>query len=289
MDAVACPRCASPRTAGPECPRCGVIYAKAHAPAGLPATWDGDADDARLELRLRTWAIPAALLVARLLVATGVGHFLVRVFLSMWVHETGHALAAWLCGFPAFPGPWLTPMAAQRSAVFATVIAFALAFALVRCWKADRRGLAACAGVMLVAQGAGTIALSADAARALVVFAGDGGCLLIGALLMASVYAPEGSAVQRGWLRWGFLAIGSASFMDAFEQWWAARTDPDRIPFGRNEGAGLSDPSVLSDVYGWSATAIVQRYLALGCVCLAVLAVLYVVNLARARAAYAAR
>ena len=72
---------------------------------------------------------------------------------------------------------------------------------------------------------------------------------------MLTLYAPEGSALKRDWLRWGFLVIGAAAFADAYEQWWAARTDPDRIPFGMNEGAGLSDPSVLSDRYGWNAVS----------------------------------
>ena len=71
--------------------------------------------------------------------------------------------------------------------------------------------------------------------------------------------------------------------MDVFVQWWASRTDFDRIPFGMNEGAGLSDPSVLSETFGWSTDQIVHRYVALGCVCLAVLAVAYLRGLARKR------
>src|SRR5213075_2746347 len=107
-------------------------------------------------------------------------------------------------------------------------------------------------------------------AKQLIVFMGDGGCLVIGTLLMLSIYTR---AAAQGWLRWGFLAIGAAAFADAFSLWWAARKDVDRIPFGMNEGAGLSDPSVLSEQYGWSTGTIVHRYVALGVVCLIVLAV----------------
>ena len=28
--------------------------------------------------------------------------------LGMWVHESGHAVAAWLCGYLAWPGPWIS-------------------------------------------------------------------------------------------------------------------------------------------------------------------------------------
>ena len=283
-----------------ECPRCGVIYAKAEAHAAAVAvavppleatggspepdggsTWPGEADDAVLEQRLRAFGIPAALLIAWLAVHTGLGHFLLRTFLSMWVHEIGHAVAAWLCGYPAFPAPWFTPVADQRSALFVVLVASGLAFAAARSWSAERRVLACTAAALLVLQLCCTTLLRPDSARQLIVFAGDGGCLVLGAFLMASVYAPRGSAIERGWLRWGFLAIGSASFADAFSQWWSARHDYDSIPFGRNEGVGLSDPSVLTETFDWTTGALVHRYVAVGCVCLAALAALYAVGLAR--------
>jgi len=231
--------------------------------------------ESRLEDRLRTWAIPAALLGAFIVVATGPGHFLARVFLSMWVHEIGHATTAWLCGFLAFPGPWLTPTAGNRSPFFAFVVFAALAAGAFQAYRGERRRLLWALGALLAAQLFCTLALPEPAAKQLIVFMGDGGCLLIGTLLMLTVYAPEDSALKQGWLRWGFLVIGAASFADAFAQWWASRKDFDRIPFGMNEGVGLSDPSVLSQTYAWSTDQIVGRYVALGCVCLVVLALAY--------------
>src|SRR5437764_571263 len=65
-------------------------------------------DGPLLEARIRAWAIPSALLFAFLLVSTGPGRAVVRIFFSMWVHELGHAVAAWLCGVLAVPGPWRT-------------------------------------------------------------------------------------------------------------------------------------------------------------------------------------
>ena len=239
--------------------------------------------ESQLEARLRTWAVPAALASAFLLVSTGAGHFLVRVFLSMWVHELGHATTAWLCGFPAFPGPWLTPMAQSRSPFFGFVVFAAIAGGASWAWRTGRRRLCAVLGGLLAMQLFCTLALSVARAKQLIIFMGDGGCLLLGSLLMLTVYAPEESALKRGWLRWGFLGIGAGAFVDVFAQWWASRTDFDRIPFGMNEGAGLSDPSVLSESFGWSTDQIVHRYVALGCVCLVVVAVVYVRGLVRGR------
>ena len=288
-----CPRCGAPRPAAAvECPRCGVIYAKAHAraaalepsgpaaPEGVPELEGGPA----LEVGIRTWALPVALLGAWALVSIGPGRAVVRIFFSMWIHELGHATAAWLCGFLAVPGPWRTLTASGRSPLFAALLSAALIYAIVRSWLTGRKRAGVCAAGVLLLQLCLTVLPGTRAATELIVFAGDGGCLLLGTLLMASLYAPAEGAIRRGWLRWGFLVIGAGAFADAFEQWWSARTDPDRIPFGMNEGVGPSDPSVLSDQYGWSASLLVHRYVALGCVCLLALACIYTLGLRRARA-----
>jgi hypothetical protein len=290
-----CPRCRAPRPdALLECPRCGVIYAKAEARAAAAAAPTGmqeevtagfDAGDGALEVRIRKWALPTALLCAFLLVSGQAGRAVVRIFFGMWVHELGHAAAAWLCGFPAVPGPWRTLTASARSPVFAALLSAALIYAAVRTWLAGRKALAACAAGTVLLQLCCTCLPGPRAATAFVVFAGDGGCLVLGSLLMASLYAPAASAIRRGWLRWGFLPIGAGAFADAFEQWWSARTDPDRIPYGMNEGVGLSDPSVLGDTFGWSASVLVHRYVALGCACLLALACIYALGLRQARAA----
>jgi hypothetical protein len=262
----------------PDCPRCGVIYAKAEAHAlattVFAPSWSGETDDEALERRVRIFAIPVALAGAALLVWTGPGHFLVRTFASMWVHEIGHAIAAWLCGYPAFPGPWFTPVADARSPILAVLLAGALAYAVFRSFNAERRALAAASAGLLVLQ-LGCTLLTSSAARQFIVFAGDGGCLVLGTLLMATMYAPAASPLRRGWLRWGFLVIGAASFADAFAQWWGARSDYDTIPFGHDEGSGLSDPSVLTELFGWTTGALVRRYVVLGCLCLAALAAVY--------------
>jgi UDP-N-acetylmuramyl pentapeptide phosphotransferase/UDP-N-acetylglucosamine-1-phosphate transferase len=169
-------------------------------------------------------------------------------------------------------------MAESRSGPFGFLVFLAIASGAFWAWRTERRHSSAALAALLPVQLFCTLALSEARAKQLIVFMGDGGCLLLGTLLMLTVYAPEDSALKRGWLRWGFLVIGAAAFADAFAQWWASRTDFDRIPFGMNEGAGLSDPSVLSQTYGWSTDQIVSRYVTLGCACLIVLALAYVVG-----------
>jgi hypothetical protein len=69
--------------------------------------------------------------------------------------------------------------------------------------------------------------------------------------------------------------IGSATIVDTFATWWSARSNPAAIPYGEIEGVGLSDPSKLERMYGWSQDDIVGRYVLVGCACLAIIAAVY--------------
>src|SRR5579871_5932394 len=284
-DAPSCPHCGAPRVAGPECPRCGVIYARAHqrdAPAAAPSAappvesqWSGAREDEALERKLRWFAVPIALVLARGCVATGPGHALGRIFFSMFLHELGHASAAWLCGHLAFPSLWVTPMSESRVVPFAVLFSLALAFGAYWAWRTERRGRAVLLGVLLAAQLGLTWGLSARSQATLICFAGDGGCFVYGSLLMATFFARTESALVRGWLRWGFLVIGACAFADTFATWFGALRDLDSIPFGEIEGVGLSDPSRLTEWYGWSVQAMVHRYLLLAALSLVGLGAAY--------------
>jgi hypothetical protein len=306
-----CPRCGAPRAPAPECPQCGVYYAKAEAraaaaleappaaaptpllvealrpePPGPSPVWRGAAEDAAREFYIRAFALPGALLGLGLLCSSGMGRSLARIFFSMWLHESGHALTAWLCGYKALPGPWRTSVDEVRSPFFSVLLAGALGLLVFRGWQRAHRPMLIAGGVLLGLQFVGTVLVPSHVARALIYFGGDGGGLLLATGLMATLYAPKGSSLHEGWLRWGFLVIGAASFVDIFKVWWDARRNFGSIPFGRNEGSGPSDPSALTDLFGWSVNTLVHRYMNLAWVCLAVLGGLYALGLYRAHAAW---
>ena len=293
-----CPKCQFDHEAQTtECLKCGIVFAKyqrfhealstlpmpLEAVPGAPITLQ----EARVELTYRLLALPVALVVARLLVGSPLAP-LVRIFVSMWVHEIGHAVTAWLCGFGAFPGPWLTPISSGRLPVITIALAVGMGWGILQAWRAQSWPLVAGGTALLLLQLVGT-ALPTARAQALIIFGGDAGCLVVGCLLMATFYARRESPLYRGALRWGCLALGAAAFMDAFGTWWSARHDLERIPFGENEGVGLSDPSLLLETYGWTIQAMIHRYVWLGVVCLGALALLYVVGALRARAAVGMR
>ncbi len=250
------------------------------------ALWarDNDLRAARAELRLARLAVPVALLAAFLLVQTRLGVFFLRTFFGMWLHELGHAVAAWICGIVAIPGPWRTAVGESRSFLFAAAVAGGLGWGAWRARESEDRALFAAAVAGLVVQAWGTLLLSNASAQTLISFAGDAGSLVFGAALMATFFAPPGHKLHRDWLRWGFLVIGAAGFADTFSVWWAARRDRSVIPFGELEGCGDSDPSRLVGG-GWSVEGMVARYVALGLVSLIALLALQVLHVRRTRAA----
>jgi len=226
------------------------------------------------ERTARLVALPLALLLGVLFARSGLGHALQRIFFGMVLHECGHALTAVLQGFPAFPLLWFTPVAEQRSTLLVLLLLGGGIGLVWLGWRAERRGWVVGGASLVVAVVVGLL-LSDRTGRVLIIFGGDAGALVLGAALMATFFVPEDSVFRRGGLRWGLLVIGAAGFCDAASTWFAARRDPGEIPFGRMEGVGLSDPSVLVETYGWSERALVSRYVSLAGLCLVALGVLW--------------
>jgi hypothetical protein len=222
------------------------------------------------EQKIRAAAIPGALIVAWLFHQWPTGHMLQRTFLSMIVHEFGHAVTGWWCGVAAIPGLWKTLIPETRGAIWILVTALCAGLVVLG-WRKQRWWLVL-AGMVLAALQLYAHDLDLDVAQQWITFGGDGGAMVLGTALMTSFFIPK--LAEHG-LRWGLLSIGAAAFVDTFATWWAARSDADVIPFGEIEGVGLSDPSKLKDVFGWSTDQIVHRYVALGVCCLVALAVVY--------------
>jgi len=221
------------------------------------------------ELKYRIFALPVAWLVAWLI--AGTGFRMAASMLAMVLHESGHAITAWLTGRWAVPLLWVTPHGQQRSWLIVIGLAGGIVFGGYVAWRAERWGWVAIAGAGLLLQ---LIVLSLHSEGALIVFFGEGGAMVLATILMASFYAPRESWLRRSWgLRWGLLVIGALSFVHVFLLW----TGPwENLPFGEIEGVNMSDPSLLTEMYGWPVTQMVDRYVRLGKVCLVMLAGVYV-------------
>ncbi len=242
-------------------------------------------EDVRLEMWLRAAAIPLALGFAYIVMFSDMLQMLGRIFIGMWVHELGHATAAWLCGFWAFPGPWFTTVGEQRSLLFALLVTTVIVAIGFYGYIERRRALIALAAGLLFLQLVATLGTNEKTANMLITFFGDGGALVLGTLLMLTVYAPPGSKLHSGWLRWGFLFIGAVAFADVLHTWLPTRTNFGAIPFGRFEHGGLSDASVLVQVHGWDVRDLISRHIRLAFICGLCLSAAYVAGLLQARSA----
>jgi hypothetical protein len=229
-----------------------------------------DDDNLELEWKLRAAAIPAALVLAVAFHAWDTGHFLQRTFLSMMVHELGHAVTAWWHGFAALPTVWKTLIPETRGVLAPLLVGAINAGLVVWGWRTERTRLIAIGlalgGLQLIALGRTT-----DHAQEMITFGGDAGAMILGTALMMTFFVGPESRLRTNHLRWGFLVIGAAALVDTLATWWAAQRDVDVIPFGEIEGVGLSDPSRLTEDYGWTVRELVHRYTTVGALCLVAL------------------
>lgn len=300
MAAITCPWCQAPRAEGPNCPKCGANYAKAEAirkqgkaaPVAEPAAVATEAIpqsrivdltsaldpeervDSGLELKFCIAAIPAFLalgLVMHLIVPG-----LQRLAFTMPVHELGHAVAAWFCGYFAIPTLWVTLMFGERGLFMPVVLAAAFGWLGYRAWRAGKGLHVLLCAALLVLAGIGRFGLKEPTARMLFTFGGDALGMVLGTLLMASFFFGKGTQLYRGALRWGFGVIGGGAFVSIFAMWWGARTDTALIPFGEiGNAAGHSDATKLTEEFGWTDEQLVRRHVMVGIVCLVALALVY--------------
>ena len=239
------------------------------APAAAPVALDAPEQDTS---RARAWGVPIALGIAAVLGLTGPGGFLLRILFGMWLHEAGHAMASWICGVVAVPLPWLTLGGQSRSPFFIVLLFGGLGALGWRGWKGEEKRLLIIAAVLGSVLLLGVL-VPFRHATTFIVFSGDGGALVLGTVFMlAAMLLPDEWRIARGGLRWGYLVIGAGAFMDAFITWVRSWRDVAELPFGRSESSGISDALRLVDVSGWSETFLIRSHLALGIICLAVLA-----------------
>jgi len=309
-----CAWCSAPRGTGDTCPGCGANYEKAeaikssgraaaivHEPQAAVEDVDsadlGHAEetpdewknvwDPELERKFCLAAIPVALVLAVMFNVSSLGHALQRMFLTMPVHELGHAVTAWFCGFGAIPTLWKTVVFDGRGLVAPLALAGAIGYMTYRTHQAGKQHLVYAGCALILLQGIGTLGIGEDTALMLISFGGDGAGMILATLMMASFFGKN-TQLYKGSVRWGLVVIGAAAFTDMYGTWWRARNDDQAIPYGTTGGMA-SDAMTLMDGYGWAAQTLVNRYLVLGACCLAVLALAYAWGVRRAAAEIEAR
>ena len=131
-----------------------------------------------------------------------------------------------------------------RSLLMTLVLAGGIAYLMVLARRAGKPLFLALGAAVLLLLAIATFGIRERTAQMLITFGGYGMGMVLGAALMA---------------------------------------DRGAIPFGQNEGGGLSDPLALVETYGWSTKALVQRYVMLAVATMAAFAAVYAWAVQRAR------
>lgn len=228
----------------------------------------------------RLFAFPFAFVFMWLLSDTGFGRFVLRTFFGMWLHELGHASASWLTGRWALPLPWVT-FSFDRQ-VLVSVFMFGGALALVTFGRKRRSPTTIAVGAVWFLATLGCHLAPNSFQQPFFVFGGEAGAMTFGTLMACGFLVRSPLKVFQGGLRWGWLVIGSASWADAMHLWWTCRTDDSAIPFGLEDGSP-SDATRLVDEFGWDQWQMVDRFVLVGEVTLALALVAFVAALVRER------
>jgi hypothetical protein len=243
------------------------------------------ADDEPALLRFDHWGVntfvPPLLLVAAGLANVSPVGFLLRGF-HVWMHEFGHATAAWMCGFRATPLPFgWTPVDPVHSHFVygGLLILFALLFTAG--WK-ERKIWPMILAVLLVGVQFYTTWIVSDYRQEFWwgAFGGVGGEFYLSTLFMVFFWVQLPDKFRWGACRYVFFFIGAAAFLNIWFRWRDVYHGLEEIPFGsmiNGEDDQGGDMNRLMDGYGWSKFQIRRNYLLLGYGCWAALGLAWAV------------
>jgi hypothetical protein len=273
-----------------ECLKCGVVFAKylefqsaVEAVRPLESTFPqelaADQCKVRQEFLYRIFALPAALLF---------GYFVnwamptLAAFLAMWLHESGHAIAAWFCGYAAFPTAWITLIPDERSRWVSLVLGTAAAIGGYFGFRLQRWFWVVVSAAVLVIFVLGNLQTEVHA-RLLFTFWGEGGAYILSTVLMLTFYARPDSHITKTQVRWGLLMLGAVAFWSVYLRWSGGFENIAQFLEDTDDRGLPSDMRVLNLVYGWSTFTLINRYRSLGRLCLVILAGAYAGGLLQVR------
>ncbi len=257
---------------------------KAPALSDLPAA-AGPADPEPALLRFDSWLVnflvPPLLLGLVWLVNLSPMGFFLKGF-HVWMHEFGHATAAWLCGFRATPLPFgWTPVEPVHSHFVygGLLILFGLLFAAG--WKERKVWPMIIAVIMVGFQFYMTWVMSETRKEFWwSAFGGVGGEFYLSTLFMMFFWVQLPEKFKWGGCRYVFFLIGATAFLNIWVRWGDIYRGIEEIPFGsmiNGEDDQGGDMNKLMDGFGWKKFDIRRNYLLLGYGCWAALGLMWAI------------
>lgn len=243
------------------------------------------ADDEFILLRFDNWAVntfvPLLLLALTWAVTVSPLGFLLRGF-QVWMHEFGHAVPAWLCGFRATPLPFgWTPVEPEYShfVYWGLLLLFGILFAA----GVKERKVWAMLGALGLAGLQYYMTWRMPDHRQEFwwsAFGGVGGEFVLSTLLMMAFWVQLPEKFRWGACRYVCFFIGATSLIAIWTRWGDIYRGIEEIPFGsmiNGEDDAGGDMNKLMDGYGWKKADIRRNYYVLGKWCWVAIGVMWLV------------
>jgi hypothetical protein len=213
-------------------------------------------------------AIPVCALAVWLICLTQIGKLVQFATVGMWLHELGHAVAAWLSGSFAIPLLFFT-FTTGKQTIFVVLAVIAAAFLML--WKGWRQRLPfwlILGGISLCMLFAKAVLLD-DAQRAIwISYSGIGGELVLGTLCIVSFFYTVYRRPSWKLMRYAALFLGMAVFLPEWLNWIAISAGTEPFPLGSLiHGSEEGDMNRLL-ASGLTQADIIESYLSLAHYCL---------------------
>jgi Peptidase M50B-like len=242
-------------------------------------------DDVFILYRFDNWKVntfvPPLLLAFVWLIHQTPLKFLLQGF-HVWVHEFGHATAAWLCGFRATPLPigWTPVEPVYSPFVYWGLL---LMFGILFVAGAKERKVWPMIAALALAGLQYYMTWRMPAHRQEFwwgAFGGVGGEFYLSTLFMMSFWVQLPEKFKWAMGRYVFFAIGATAFLNIWIFWGDVYRGIEEIPFGsmiHGEEDEGGDMNKLVDGYGWKKFTIRRTYWLLGWWCWLALGVMWAI------------
>ena len=198
-----------------------------------------------------------------------------------WMHEFGHATAAWLAGHRALPLPvgWTNIMPEKSLFVYLGVL-FLLGAFFTAGWKERKIWPMLLAVAVLPMQFYMSWLMPEHRRDFWFSFCGVGGEFYLSTACMVAFFLQLPEKFKWGACRYVFLFLGASSFLHIWLFWRQVKRGHEGIPWGgmvTGEDDAGGDMNILRDDYAWSNHRIIDTYNGLGAACLGILLAVYII------------
>ena len=217
--------------------------------------------------RVRVFAPPVIFGLAWAANAVPITKFFLTGF-HVWMHEFGHATAAWLCGYQALPLPfgWTSLSPAPSTTVYYLLL-FIFGVLGWFGWQQRRPMAVALAVGLAIAQFFMSWRASDQQHDLWIVFGGVGGTFYLSALLIGLFFVR-----LPAWFRWGacryfLFFLAASTLLDSWHFWEQVYRGIEEIPFGsmiHGEEDANGDMNRLMSDHGWTMREIRRTFHLLG-------------------------